>query len=92
MTSTWWRPHCDPPRHRVEWRTPEVDDMHVLELSDRDTRILRKAVETRLREMREELRAVAEPRAHEALRADLDRLEEIGKLIGATVESERTLF
>ena len=25
-------------------------------------------------------------------RADLDRLEAIGKLIGATVESERTLY
>jgi hypothetical protein len=66
--------------------------MHVLELSDRDTRILRRAVETRLREMRAELQRVDEPRAREALRADLDRLESIGKLIGATVESERTLF
>ncbi len=65
--------------------------MHVLELSDRDTRILRTAVETRLREMRAEILSMNE-RDRSEHRADLDRLEAIGKLIGATVESERTLY
>ena len=66
--------------------------MHVLELSDGDTVILSKAVETRLREMREELVHTDDRAYREGLKADLIRLESIGKTIGATVESEKALY
>jgi hypothetical protein len=67
--------------------------MHVLELSDADTRVLRRAVETRLREMRDEMAALrGNGGSNDFLKGDLDRLEKIGRVIGATVESEGTLY
>lgn len=66
--------------------------MHVLKLSDIDTRILRKAVETRLAEMNDELDRADNTSERERLRRDVDRLAAIGRTIGATVESERTLY
>ncbi len=63
--------------------------MHVLELTDSDNRILCAAIETRLREMRDELAHTDDRHYREALKSDVRRLEFIGRSIGAYVPEER---
>lgn len=63
--------------------------MHALELSDSDIRILRAAIETRLREMRDELAHTDDRSFRASFKADVRRLEEIGRTIGANVPVEQ---
>ncbi len=63
--------------------------MQKLELSESDTRILRTAIETRLREMRDELAHTDDRDYRAALKADVIRLEFIGRSIGAVVPDEQ---
>lgn len=56
--------------------------MHVLELTDSETRLLGEAVELRLREMRNELVHTDDRAYRAALKERLERLETIGRALG----------